>query len=399
MSLIFIQSFKERIGEDSSHSRPSWNRSFTAIIHILRAASSAVPRNINAVRMLTDHAIPKWLPTLPSGVTCSASKIPPGEWFFPTIKGLHLRQHSDPLIMKDGKYILYFHGGAFCCCNSSTHRGLLLRLASHTGASILSVDYRRPPENPFPIPVNDCVSAYLYILEKVGSASRIIFAGDSAGGNLVLSTLLQIHDAGLDMPNGALLLSPWVDLTDIGGTQSWQRNSSYDYIPPDLAELFVECYTGREYLSRDITPTINKPEDVTLTINKPEDVPLDSRQEDTTNKDEIDNKTPSATLEVSLPHSPLSLRDLYRRDLSPTFSLNLHALPPLHVEFGECEVLHDQIADFCRKATDAGVEITSCAREDMVHVFPIYSFSGMKQIEDSFDAMVEFINRRLSTTA
>jgi monoterpene epsilon-lactone hydrolase len=74
------------------------------------------------------------------------------------------------------------------------------------------------------------------------------------------------------------------------------------------------------------------------------------------------------------------------------FVENLHRLPPLLVEFGECEVLHDQIMQFCKKVEESGVNIEYNVREDMVHVFPIYSFTGMKQCSDAFEAIVNFLN-------
>ena len=84
--------------------------------------------------------------------------------------------------------ILYLHGGAFCLCSSQTHRTLLMRLCSTTNAVILAPNYRRPPEHPWPVPVDDCLEAYRWLLEERSvSPDRIVLAGDSAGGGLVLS--------------------------------------------------------------------------------------------------------------------------------------------------------------------------------------------------------------------
>jgi epsilon-lactone hydrolase len=334
------------------HKKPSWNTSFASIVGVLRTASRSVPLNVTAIRMLTDHSIPTWLPTLPSGVATSISTIPKGEWFYPQDSGLHLRENANPTPMSDGQYILYFHGGAFCCCSSATHRGLLFRLVDLTGASILAVDYRRPPEHPYPTPVDDCLSAYLYILEKVGDSSRIMFAGDSAGGNLVLATIDRIINAGLPIPRGGLLLSPWVDLTDCGRTPSWQTNREFDYITAELAQFFADCYVG---VPPSQTPAHHSDADRSS-------VPTEDK-----------------------PH-PLTY-------LSPMYFNSLHLFPPLHVEFGDSEVLHDQILAFCQKVEELGVNITYNAREDMVHVFPIYSITGMKQIDDSLGTMERFVSK------
>jgi epsilon-lactone hydrolase len=280
---------------------------------------------------------------------------------YPQDSGLHLLVNASPTPMSDGQYILYFHGGAFCCCSSATHRGLLYRLVDMTGASILAVDYRRPPEHPYPTPVDDCLSAYLYILEKVGDPSRIILAGDSAGGNLVLATLDRIINANLPIPRGGLLLSPWVDLTDCGRTSSWQTNVEYDYITSELAQFFADCYVG----APTVTPTAAVH---SLPTADPDD----------------------AAVSIPLPTEDKPHPMTY---LSPIYFNSLHLFPPLHVEFGDCEVLHDQILSFCRKVEGLGVDITYHAREDMVHVFPIYSVTGMKQCEDSLLAMTRFVEK------
>lgn len=108
----------------------------------------------------------------------------------------------------------------------------------------MAVDYRRPPEHPYPTPVDDCLSAYLFLLEKIGNPDQIVLAGDSAGGNLVLSTLLRIAEHGFQSPAGAILLSPWVDLTDNGRLPSWDLYRKIDYLPADMAKLFAIAYLG-----------------------------------------------------------------------------------------------------------------------------------------------------------
>jgi acetyl esterase/lipase len=371
-------SAEKRLKEDSEpmpllHKRPSWNTSFASIVAVLRTTANRIPLNVSLIRMFTDHSIPTWLPTLPDGVLSTISTIPPGEWFYPQESGLHLRINGSPTPMSEGQYILYFHGGAFCCCSSGTHRGLLYRLVQMTGASILAVDYRRPPEYPYPTPVDDCLSAYLYILEKVGDSSRIILAGDSAGGNLVLATLDRIINADLPIPRGGLLLSPWVDLTDCGRTPSWQSNVEYDYITSELAQFFADCYVGAPpgaaAADARATTAAHQPASVHPPATDPDDQ------------------------EVSIP-LPTDDKPHPMTYLSPLYFNSLHLFPPLHVEFGDCEVLHDQILSFCHKVQDLGVDITYHAREDMIHVFPIYSITGMKQCDDSLMAMTHFVDKQ-----
>mmetsp|Transcript_25270 Transcript_25270/g.47254 ORF Transcript_25270/g.47254 Transcript_25270/m.47254 type:complete len:456 (+) Transcript_25270:237-1604(+) len=312
--------------------RESWNNSFTSMMTALRLVGKnplLSTLSVPTLQLLTDQiSIPSWMPTLPPGVGCTPSQHPSGEWLFPAETGLKIRKNAHPDSMR-GRYILYVHGGAFCCCHTGTHRGLLHCLVHQTGASLLSVNYRRPPDHPFPTPVHDCLSAYLFLLEKVGDSRQIFFAGDSAGGNLVINTLILAAQHGLPQPAGAVLLSPWVDLTDCGRCASWEEFADVDYLSPDLADIFAKSYAGD---SQDV------------------------------------------------------------QSLSPLYSSLLHLLPPLLVEFGECEVLHDQILAFCEAAKRAGVDIRYQARADMVHVFPIYAFSGMQQCQDAFDEIVAFLD-------
>ena len=63
-------------------------------------------------------------------------------------------------------------------------------------------------QHPFPAAINDCVDAYKWLLRKV-HPSRILFAGDSAGGGLVVSTMLAAIKENLPRPTGGILLSPW----------------------------------------------------------------------------------------------------------------------------------------------------------------------------------------------
>ena len=81
-----------------------------------------------------------------------------------------------------GRTLLYFHGGAYCVGSVATHRGLVGRLALAMGADALSLDYRLAPEHPFPAAIDDAVAAYRALVESGVSPSRIVFAGDSAGG-------------------------------------------------------------------------------------------------------------------------------------------------------------------------------------------------------------------------
>jgi acetyl esterase/lipase len=77
---------------------------------------------------------------------------------------------------------------------------------------VLVPDYRLAPEHPFPAAVEDSVRAYLWMLDSGVPADRIVMAGDSAGGGLVLSVQTTLQRQGLPLPGGSMLLCPAVDL-------------------------------------------------------------------------------------------------------------------------------------------------------------------------------------------
>ncbi|MEU1569179.1 alpha/beta hydrolase fold domain-containing protein [Streptomyces mirabilis] len=77
----------------------------------------------------------------------------------------------------------------------------------------MSVDYRLAPEHPFPAAVDDAVAAYRALLADGTPSSEVAFVGESAGGGLVVATLVALKEAGLPQPSSAVVFSPWADLT------------------------------------------------------------------------------------------------------------------------------------------------------------------------------------------
>jgi len=109
--------------------------------------------------------------------------------------------------------ILYLHGGAFIAGNIDSHRPLATELAREASARVLLIDYRLAPEYPFPQGINDCVQSYRWLLAQGVAPENLAIVGDSAGGGLALSTLIELRDAKLPLPATAALISPWTDLS------------------------------------------------------------------------------------------------------------------------------------------------------------------------------------------
>ena len=117
-----------------------------------------------------------------------------------------------------GPMLLYLHGGGYFFCSPRTHRPMTAYLTRSLGGSTLALKYRLAPEHPFPAALEDAMEAYRWLLAQGHSPERIVVAGDSAGGGLVLSTLVALRQAGLPMPAAAACFSPWTDLAATGSS-------------------------------------------------------------------------------------------------------------------------------------------------------------------------------------
>lgn len=114
------------------------------------------------------------------------------------------------------KAILYFHGGGFRLGSVASHRELIARISEACGRRVLAINYRLAPEYRFPAPLEDALAAYGCMLDQGLRPENIAFAGDSAGGNLVLTTILSLRERGLPLPAAGVLMSPWTDLAATG---------------------------------------------------------------------------------------------------------------------------------------------------------------------------------------
>ena len=112
---------------------------------------------------------------------------------------------------------LYFHGGALVFGGGDFAKAFGAVTAERLGVTTVSVDYRMPPDHPFPAAPEDCVAVYRELLKTYDPAS-VVIGGSSAGGNLAAVTALMIRDRGLPAPAAVILLTPEVDLLETGDT-------------------------------------------------------------------------------------------------------------------------------------------------------------------------------------
>ena len=113
--------------------------------------------------------------------------------------------------------LVYFHGGGFTVGSRISHDPVARYLASHAGVRVLSVEYRRAPEHPFPAPVEDATTAFEYAHHHAADLGadpdRIAVGGDSAGGNLAAVTAQQAVRRGGAVPAFQLLMYPPTDFS------------------------------------------------------------------------------------------------------------------------------------------------------------------------------------------
>ncbi len=132
--------------------------------------------------------------------------------------------------------IVYLHGGGFRLGSARGWAAFNSHLAARCKARVLSVDYRLAPENPFPAALTDARTAYQWLLDSGVDPKRVAIGGDSAGGGLAASLLVDVKERAIPSPACAFLLSPWADLRVITGSydrcagtdQLFSRQSAHD---------------------------------------------------------------------------------------------------------------------------------------------------------------------------
>lgn len=205
-----------------------------------------------------------------------------------------------------GRILVYFHGGGFKVGSIRSHHALMHALAERARCRVLGVNYRLSPEHGYPAPVEDALAVCAWLREQGFDHRTLAFAGDSAGGNLALCTLLRLRDAGFGLPCAAVLMSAWTDLSASGASYATRADQD------PIHQRWMIQGMAEAYLAGNADPT-------------------DPRV------------------------SPL------RADLK--------GLPPLLLQVGDHETVLDDSRDFAYLAEAAGVDARLEVYERMIHVF------------------------------
>ncbi|MGE0287398.1 MAG: alpha/beta hydrolase [Bradyrhizobium sp.] len=207
------------------------------------------------------------------------------------------------------RVIVYFHGGGFRIGSIASHLDLIARIAAASGFRTLAIDYRLAPEHRFPAALEDAVAALEWLGGQGYDAAHIALAGDSAGGNLVLASMLELRRRGRELPVAAALMSPWTDLAATGA--SYETRAKGDPIHQRSMILAL----AKNYLGEDGDP-----------------------------------------------RDPL---------VSPLYA-DLAGLPPLLIQAGDLETVRDDSTMLAERASAAGVEVELQVWDGMIHVFQMF---------------------------
>ena len=196
------------------------NTSIPAFRELLEkgAEKAKLPKGVEAVPVKIDG--------LPAGLAA--------EWLQPTADA--------PIPMVEDAVIFYAHGGGYVSGSCSDHRVLVAKFVAVSGVRLLLFEYRLAPENPFPAAMEDTLTAYRWLLTQIKPSTRIIIAGESAGGGLCLAALLAIRETGLPIPAAGIALSPWTDLKLTGESHITRLKASID--PPGMSKVCSRYYCG-----------------------------------------------------------------------------------------------------------------------------------------------------------
>lgn len=150
------------------------------------------------------------------------------------INGLYT-EWLTPKDHREGKLLLYLHGGGYIVGGCDMHRQMVSHIARAGRIRTLLPEYRLSPEHKFPAAIDDAVGVYRALLRMGLKPQDIVFTGDSAGGGLSVATLLALRDAGDPLPAAVVLLSPFLDATGSGASMKTRAEQDPWFREKDLA--------------------------------------------------------------------------------------------------------------------------------------------------------------------
>ena len=143
----------------------------------------------------------------------------------------------EPRELKSDDVILHLFGGGFASGCPEYEMPIAAHLSAACGMKVVLPYYALAPEARYPIALRQVTSVYAALAEA--SSRKIFLTGESAGGGIALSLLVELESQGLKLPSAMLLFSPWVDMTKEGVAQGLENDPT---ISPELLEFFCQTY-------------------------------------------------------------------------------------------------------------------------------------------------------------
>lgn len=149
--------------------------------------------------------------------------------------------------------IVYYHGGGFVIANIEVYAAAAKTLADKVGAIVISVGYRLASEHKFPTAHNDAYAAYKWAIKNAasikGDPKKIALVGESAGGNLALTTAIKARDNGTMLPTAIVAVYPIAgsDTT----TKSYIKNADAKPLNRAMMVWFFKNYLNRMAEGKD----------------------------------------------------------------------------------------------------------------------------------------------------
>ena len=228
--------------------------------------------------------------------------------------------------------VLYLHGGGLVIGSSKSHGDLGARIALASSARTFVADYRLAPESTFPAQLDDATAMFRALVEDGTDPSRIVLAGDSAGGGLALSTTMNLRDQGGPLPAAIVTLSAWTDMTTSGPSVT-ERAELDPVVSGDVSRSMADLCVP------DVTDRTN----------------------------------------------PLA---------SPVFG-DFSGFPPIFMQVGTSEVLYDDTMRVAEAARKAGVDVEVEEAEGMVHVYQML-WTDLPEGTGAIERIGRFIRDRTS---
>jgi epsilon-lactone hydrolase len=149
-----------------------------------------------------------------------------------------------PAHAQEDRVLLCIHGGGFVSGSIYTHRKLFAHLAKAIGVRALIIEYTLLPDGgAYPVPLEQALTAYRWLIDQGINASHMAMAADSAAASLAIGTQLRARDESLELPAATLLMSPWVDFEVIGETMQSNAASEALFTPQQIKQL-ADAYRG-----------------------------------------------------------------------------------------------------------------------------------------------------------